>query len=305
MTPRQSAFLVLLAALWGASFLFLRLSVEELGPAVVTEGRVLVAALAVLALVAVRRERVELRSRARCFLVLGTFAAALPFALIAAAELELPASLASILNATPPLWSAVLAATLFGERFTPRLAAGLVLGVAGVALVVGLERVAVTSSFVLAVAAMLSTGVLYAAAGQFAARRMQGVAPATLVVGQHLAAAVVLLPLCLVLPVRHGPVVGPACAVLALGVLCTALAFLVYFRLIAEVGATRTLTVTFLVPVFGVLWAALFLGESIRPVQGLGALVLLGGVRLVTARPALAPTAAAAQTDPAAQATAA
>ncbi len=284
MTPRQVASLVVLAAIWGSSFLFIRIAVDELGPAALTEARVLLAAVPVAAFVLVRGGRLALRERWRDFLVLGTFAAALPFGLIALAELELPASLASILNATPPIWSAVIAALLFGERFTPRLAAGLGLALGGVALVVGLAPVDVDIPFVLAALAMLVSGVLYGAMALFSARRMKGVAPLRLVVGQHAAAAVVLLPAVALVPVREAPEVGEWGAVLALGLICTALAFVLYFRLIAEVGATRTLTVTFLVPVFGVLWGAVFLGEELRPAQGLGALVLLAGVWLVVRR---------------------
>lgn len=284
MTARQAASLVILAAIWGSSFLFIRIAVDELGPAVLTEARVLLAAAAVAAFVLLRRGALGLRERAPDYLLLGTFAAALPFGLIALAELELPASLASILNATPPIWAAVIAALLFGERFTPRLAAGLALALGGVALVVGLAPVDVDVPFVLATLAMLASGVLYGAMGHFSARRMRGVAPLSLVVGQHAAAAVVLLPAVALVPVREAPAVGEWGAVLALGLVCTALAFVLYFRLIAEVGATRTLTVTFLVPVFGVLWGALFLGEELRPAQGLGALVLLAGVRLVVGR---------------------
>jgi len=284
MTPRQALSLVLLAAIWGSSFLFIRIAVDELGPAVLTEARVLLAAVPVAAFVLLRGGRLGLRERARDFLVLGTFAAALPFGLIALAELELPASLASILNATPPIWAAVIAAALFGEPFTARLAAGLGLALAGVALVVGLAPVDVDLPFVLAALAMLASGLLYGAMGHFSARRMKGVAPLSLVVGQHAAAAVVLLPAVALMPVREAPRVGEWGAVLALGLLCTALAFVLYFRLIAEVGATRTLTVTFLVPVFGVLWGAVFLGEELRAPQGLGALVLLAGVFLVVRR---------------------
>jgi drug/metabolite transporter (DMT)-like permease len=284
MTPRQAASLVVLAAIWGSSFLFIRIAVDELGPAVLTEARVLLAAVPVAAFVLLGGGRLALRERWRDFLLLGTFAAALPFGLIAVAELELPASLASILNSTPPIWSAVIAALFFGERFTPRLAAGLGLALGGVALVVGLAPVDVDLPFVLAALAMLVSGVLYGAMGLFSARRMKGVAPLRLVVGQHAAAAVVLLPAVALFPVREAPDVGEWGAVLALGLLCTALAFVLYFRLIAAVGATRTLTVTFLVPVFGVFWGAVFLGEELRPAQGLGALVLLAGVWLVVRR---------------------
>ncbi len=284
MTPRQAASLVLLAAILGTSFLFIRIAVEELGPAALTEARVLLAAAVVAAYVLLLRGALGLRERSRDYLVLGTFAAALPFGLIAAAELELPASLASILNATPPIWAAVIAALLFGERFTARLAGGLALALGGVALVVAWRPL--TLMFLSSLRPWRCSPPARSTArwGTSSARRMRGVAPLSLVAGQHAAAAVVLLPVVALVPVREAPEVGEWGAVLALGLVCTALAFVLYFRLIAEVGATRTLTVTFLVPVFGVLWGALFLGEELRPAQGVGALVLLAGVRLVVAR---------------------
>src|SRR5215510_5463159 len=139
MTPRQVAMLLALAALWGASFLFMRVAVPELGPVVLADGRVAIAGIALLAYAMVIGARPALRARWRDYLVLGAVNAALPFALLAAAELEIEASLAAVLNAMAPMCGAIVGAVWLGRRVTPAAATGLVLGVCGVALVVGLS----------------------------------------------------------------------------------------------------------------------------------------------------------------------
>ncbi len=218
----------------------------------------------------------------REWLVLGAVNAALPFVLIAAAELTIPASLAAIINATAPLFSAVIAVAFLGTSLTARQALGLALGIAGVALVVGLAPVPGTLTTVLAVAASLGAAAAYGAGAHLVKLRFGGVAPMTLAIGQQVAAAAVALPFLAAVPPRHAPGAGPVAAVLVLGVVCTGLAYLLYFRLIEELGAMPALTVTYLVPVFGVLWGALFRDEHVTPGMVAGAAVVLAGVLLVT-----------------------
>jgi drug/metabolite transporter (DMT)-like permease len=214
--------------------------------------------------------------------VLGALNAAAPFTLIALAELELSASMAAVLNAATPLFAALVAATWLGERITPLRAAGLTGGILGVAIVVGLAPVRIDAAYLAAVAASLLAAVAYAVGGHFVKRRFSTEAPATLALGQQLAAAAVLLPFLAAAPPSRAPTVGVALAILALALVCTALAYLLYFRLIIEVGATSGLTVTFLVPVFGVAWAALFLGEQIHAGTLLGGSIVLLSVGAVT-----------------------
>ncbi|MEU6073479.1 DMT family transporter [Micromonospora sp. NPDC047074] len=273
--------LIVVAALWGASFLFIRVAVHDLGPVALIEARVGLAGLALLAVVAMLRRRPAWRDRRR-YLILGALSAAAPFTLIAVAELHITASLASILNATTPLFSLLLSVAWLGEPLTPRRLLGVLLGVLGVGVLVGLGPVRVDPALVAAVAASLLAALLYAAGGIYAKLHFVDTAPMTVATGQQLAAAVLLLIPTLLLPPPRVPDLPVAAAVLALALACTALGFALFYRLVARLGPTGALSVTFLVPVFGSAWGALFLDEEVTPGTGLGLLIVLGGVALVT-----------------------
>jgi len=276
--------LLVLAAVWGASFLFIAMSVGDLGPVGVSEGRVVLAVAGLTAYAAALRRLPALRARWRGYLVLGAVNAALPFVLISAAEETIPASLAAIVNATAPLFSALGAALWLAEPMNRRTAMGLGLGVAGVALVVGLAPIRLSGSTLLAVGASLGAAAAYALGGHVVKLRFAGETPLALAIGQQAAALLLLAPFLAVVPPRHDPSSSTVWAIAGLGLVCTALAYLLYFRLIAELGATSALTVTYLVPVFGVLWAALFRGENVTGGMILGAAIVLAGVLMVTRR---------------------
>jgi drug/metabolite transporter (DMT)-like permease len=285
MTLRQLAMLLGLAALWGASFLFMRVAVPAFGPVVLADARVAVAGAALLAYAAVIGARPALRARWRDYLLLGTINAALPFTLLAAAELEIEASLAAVLNAMAPLFGALVAAVWLGERVTLAAKAGLVLGVAGVALVVGLSPFTLDLPFILAVLACLAAAFAYGVGANLVRARFVGEPPLSLAIGQQLAAAVVLLPLLPVVAPREPPDAVDVACLIALALGSTGIAYLLYFRLLAELGATGGMTVIFVVPVFGVLWGALFLDEAIHLATVVGGGVILLSVWLITRTP--------------------
>jgi len=271
--------LLALAAVWGASFLFIRVAVDDLGPVALADGRLLLAAAALAPFVARgARRRVALRR----YLLVGAINAALPFTLIALAETRIDASLAAILNASTPLFSAVVAAAVGDEPFTARRAAGLALGIGGVGLVVGLAHVRADLAFFGAAACSLAAALCYALGTTYVRHAMAGEPPATLALFQQLAAGAILLPVVAAVPPPHAPDAGDLGALAGLAVLSTSLAYLLYFRLVTEVGPTSTLTVTFLVPVFGVLWATLFLGEHVGVGTLGGAALILVSVAFVT-----------------------
>ena len=289
MTARQLAMLLSLAALWGASFLFMRVAVPEFGPVVLSDGRVAVAGLALLAFASAIGAKPALRARWRDYALLGTINAALPFSLLSAAELEIEASLAAVLNAMAPLCGALVAAVWLGQRISLAAKAGLVLGVTGVALVVGLSPFTIDLPFVLAVVACLGAAFAYGIGANLVRERFAGEPPLSMAIGQQLAAAVVLLPLVPVVPVRETPGLVDVACLLALALGSTGVAYLLYFRLLAELGATGGMTVIFVVPVFGVLWGALFLDEAIHLSTVLGGAVILLSVWLITRTPAAPP----------------
>jgi len=286
MTPRQLAMLLSLAALWGASFLFMRVAVPSFGPIVLADARVALAGVILLGYATAIGARPVLRERWRDYLLLGSINAALPFSLLAAAQLEIEASLAAVLNAMAPLFGALVAAVWLGERVTFAAKAGLVLGVVGVTLVVGLSPFTIDVTFVLAVLACLAAAFAYGIGANIVRVRFAGEPPLSMAIGQQLAAAVVLLPLIPAMPVRATPDTIDVLCVLALALGSTGIAYLLYFRLLRELGATGGMTVIFVVPVFGVLWGALFLDERIHLGTVLGGAVILLSVWLITRTPA-------------------
>src|SRR4051812_2131916 len=218
MTLRQTRMLLALAALWGASFLFIRVAVDTLGPVALADARLLLAALALVPLIPLVGLAARRRAPWRRYLLLGAVNAALPFTLIAAAETRLDASLAAILNASTPLFAALVAAVVGDEAMTARRALGLVFGVGGVALVVGLAHVDADLGFFLAAGASLLAALCYAIGTTYAKHAMTGEPPATIAYGQLLAAGIVLAPLVAAVPPRHAPTGGDLAALTALAV---------------------------------------------------------------------------------------
>jgi drug/metabolite transporter (DMT)-like permease len=286
MRAGDVARLLALAALWGGSFLFMRVAVVPLGPIATAELRVLFAAAALLVWLGIARIGLGWRDHWRLYLVVGAINSAAPFALYAFSALHLPVSYLVVLNATTPFFGAMVAAAWLGERFTGRAALGLVAGVGGVAMLVGLGPVLPTAPVAWAIAASLLAALCYAIAAAYLKRRTHAPVPAAVATGSQIAATIALLPLLTVAPAAAWPSSGEWLAVILLGVLCTALPYLLYFRLLADVGATRALTVTFLIPAFGMLWGAVFLGETITGTMAAGCGLVLVGTALILWRPA-------------------
>jgi drug/metabolite transporter (DMT)-like permease len=251
MNLRETTALVLLGAVWGGSFLFIRISVPALGPLPLMAARVLIAGAILWCVFAALRQPLPLSDHAGGLLVLGSVNAALPFTRIGWAELHLTASLASLLNATVPLFTTLASVFWLQEQLTPRRATGLLVGMVGVGVLVGWNPAAPTGR------GLLSVGAMLLAAG-----------------------TLLLLPGLWTLPTRTPP--QPTLwALLSLAVLSTALAYLLYFYLIGRIGPTRTNSVAFLVPVFGMAWGAAFLGEPITRGMLGGLVCILLGLFLV------------------------
>jgi drug/metabolite transporter (DMT)-like permease len=278
--------MLLLAALWGASFLFMRLGAGEFGPVPLSGLRVAGATLFLLPLLALRGQTAALRAQWRAIAVVGVVNSALPFLLFSMAALAISAGLSSILNATSPLWGALVAWLWLGDRPTRDRLVGLVVGFAGVA---GLawDRASFKPgehgvSPALAVGACLLATVCYGFGANFAKRHLSGVPSLAVATGSQAAASIVLaLPTAALWPTTlPGGRAWASLAALAIG--CTGVAYILYFRLIDRLGAARAITVTFLIPVFGVLWGALFLRETLTPSMAAGCAVILVGTALVT-----------------------
>lgn len=276
MTAADAARLISLAAIWGASFLFIRIAAPVIGPVATADLRMLIAGAALVIYYTVTGFDAQWRLRWREYLAIGALNSAAPFLLYAYAALELSVGLLAVLNATSPMWAALLGAVALREPLTIKRLAGLAAGMAGVAIVSGPEA----STRWLSIAAALGAALCYALTGIALKRWGQGGTARGMAVGTQLAGGVLLLPLLAIAPPAN-VTPGVAGAMLALGVVCGAVAYVLYFRLIADIGATGALTVTYLIPLFGVLWGALALGEALTAARVLGALVVSVGTVLV------------------------
>lgn len=282
MNRRLLAEFVLLAALWGSSFLFMRLGAVEFGPWSTAGMRVMVAALVLLPVLILRGQWADFRRHAGPILLAGSLNAGLPFALYAYALLSIPTGLTAILNATTPLFGALVAWFWLNERPGLARALGLGLGFLGVLLLSWDKAQFHAGGTGWAVLACLGATFCYGVAASYTKKRLMGVPSLAMACGNLIGASLFLaVPTFWFWP-DHSPSLQAWGAILAAGVLCSALAFILFFHLIEQAGPSKTLTVTFLIPVFALLYGALLLGEHITLHMALGGVVILVGVAFAT-----------------------
>jgi drug/metabolite transporter (DMT)-like permease len=280
MSPADLARLVALAALWGGSFAFIRVAAPVVGPLWLAESRVALAFMVLIVIALSRGNVPALRERWRDFVIIGVINSALPFALFCFAGQHIAASTAAILNATSPFFGALAAALWLKDPLPLPKLLGMALGLAGVVLLVGWRPEPMTGLALAAVLACLAAAMCYGIASVYAKLRMTAVPSFSTALYSQLAAAIVLAPILPFAPM-NGPITPIVAAnVFALAVGSTAIAYLLYFKLIANIGPARALSVTFLIPLFGVLWGYLFLGEPLTVNMLLGGSLILGGTWL-------------------------
>ena len=274
--------LVLLAALWGASFLFMRMGASDFGPVPLIELRVLIAGLFLLPWLVRSPDQQQLWQHKTGLLVLGAAGSAIPFTLIAYSTLFLSSGFASILNATTPIFGAMVGAACYQHRFSPVQMIGLVIGFSGVILLVWGDTSVPTEGGLLAVMAGLGASLSYGIAANYSKAKMNSVNPLVNSCGSQIAAALILLPFALATWPAVMPPLASWLAVLVLGVLCTGFAFLLYFRLITRIGPHKTITVTYLIPAFAMVWGAIYLDETVSLTMIFACLIILLGTALST-----------------------
>lgn len=282
MTLRDMIDMLLLAALWGMSFLFMRIAGPEFGAVALVGVRVAVAALFLLPILLLRGDLAELRANWGRTAVLGAFNSALPFILFVYSTFYITGGFSAILNATAPLWAALIAWIWLSDRLTASQGTGLVVGFAGVYLLVW-DKVSFTiSGTLLAILAAIIASASYGFAANMAIRYARDVKPLVLATGSQLAATVLVLPGAL-LTWPDAPVSPPAwAAALSMGVGSTGLAYILYFRLIANIGASRAIAVTYLVPAFAMFFGAVFINEIVTLTMLVGCAIILLGTSLAT-----------------------
>lgn len=277
-----SAFrLLLLSMIWGSSFVFYKIAIADMAPTLVAALRVAIGALFLASLFAITRKQTQVAKRWKLISAIALFASALPFTLVAYASMTVSASVLVIINATAPIWAALVALVWTRAVPSPLTLLGLLLGLAGVAIIVGMDNNNLAAQGTgLGIAAALGAAACYGIATNMAKQLGSDIDPLTNAFGCLLLGSFILLPFVPFNLPEQMPAIGSWLAVLGVGVLCSGVAYLLYFRLVMDIGPTSALTVTFLTPVFGVLWGYLFLGETVGWHTLIGGMVVLAGTGL-------------------------
>jgi drug/metabolite transporter (DMT)-like permease len=291
MTGFEWILLLALSILWGGSFFFVGVAVKDLPPLTIVVCRVALAAI-VLHLV-IRMMRVNLPATKQvwgAFFGMGLLNNVIPFTLIVWGQTHIASGVASILNASAPLFTVIVAHSLTAdEKMTGGRLIGVLIGLIGVAVMIGSAALQSLGVNVIAQLACLGAAISYAFAGVFGRRfKAMGIAPMATATGQVTASSVILLPLMLVVDqpwTLPSPSVNTIAALLGLAILSTAIAYILYFRILATAGATNLLLVTFLIPVSAILLGILVLGETLQVKHVLGMLLIGLGLAAIDGRP--------------------
>lgn len=284
-TTRDMFELLLLSGIWGSSFLFLRIASPVFGPVFLIEMRVLSALAVLLPLCLYLGKQNDIINNWRNILFLSLTNMSVPFCLLAFATLSITAGLASVLNATVPFFAALFAFIFWSQRLSKMAVLGMVIGFVGViVLVLDPSSASPISGNLIAILAAILACSLYGLAANITAQRLQGISGVAVTTGSLLMASICLAPFA----IWQRPEVMPTgpiwLSVIALGVLCTGFAYVLFYRLLTRIGPHKTLSTTFLLPVFSILWGKLFLAESITLFMVIGGILILLGVGFTTER---------------------
>ena len=276
MKPIDLARLFLLAALWGSSYLFIRIAAPILGVFLTMSLRVVLAAIFLVTYATIKQQSFHFQQNWKSYLLLGLLNNVIPFILIASSVVNLNASISAVLNATTPLFTAIVSAVWIKERLDRRKIVGLLLGMIGVAILVGWSPLALSLPIVVGGIFALIAAFSYGVAAVYARRVFIGNRPTDTATGQLIGSSILLFPFGFISAPSQIPSLKLFLTVTMLALACTAIAYLLYFQLIASAGATRAATVTFLIPIFSLFFGKVLLGEPINSglMTGLGVILL-------------------------------
>ena len=283
MTRSATFELMLLAAIWGASFMFMRIGSPEFGPIVFMALRTSIAALFLLPLLFIRKQARACRGYYRHIFIVGLFNTAIPFLFYGYATLSLSAGVSSILNATTPMFGAIVAYLWLKDKMSKTAMVGLIIGFIGVYLLV-FDKLqgGSNNTSVWPVLFVLGATLCYGISANYTKKYLSAVSPLALAAGSQISGSMVLVPLSLFFLPQSMPSQQAIWSAILLGVVCTGIAYILFFRLISQIGPAKTMSVTYLIPAFGVFWGWLILSEAFNLSMLLGCSFILLGVGLTT-----------------------
>lgn len=277
--------MITLSAIWGGSFIFMRVLAPVFGAVGTAALRLLIAGVFLMMVFKVSNYKILWKRDWKILFIIGVINSAIPFSSFAFAALYIPASISVVINSMTPMFGSLFAALILGEKLTMQKGMGLVLGTTGVIIISGSKALPVTMEAYLAIAACVLATICYGLAGALIKKYANKIETKALAGGSQIFAGLSLLPILLVTGVSQPVTVNVGMLMIVFAILCSAIAYLIYFHLIKEMGPTSALSVTFLMPVFGILWGKLILNEVIYSQMLVGAVVILMGTYLVVRKP--------------------
>lgn len=282
MTIRPVIELPILAAIWGASFLFMKIGGPEFGPVLFMAMRTFIASLLLIVILIYKKQFLLLTRHKKNIFIVGLMNTAIPFVLFGWATLTLSAGSTSVLNATTPMFGAIVAVIWLKDKLHLSAILGLIIGFIGVYFLMFDKLNMPNSTVVLPMFAVMLASLFYGISANYTKKYLSNVKPLVLAAGSQISASLVLLPLSLFFLPEVMPNTEAINAVIVLGIVCTGFAYIIFFRLISALGPTKAISVTYLIPVFGLFWGAIFLQEKITSTMLFGCLLILLGVALTT-----------------------
>ena len=284
MTISSYFRLIVLSAIWGSSFLFMRILAPVLGAVVTANLRILIAGLALVIYFTLLRVNLNWKRDFKFYALIGVINSAIPFSLYAYGAKYIPASYEVILNSTAPIFGFIFSVLILKEKIIWKQILGMVISMIGIIIVVNPQNNNLTLEFILSIFACLLAALLYGFSATLIKKYGKEVSPKGIASGSQLIAAMIFIPISLTqMPVNFLSLFNYKIifALFALALMCSSVAYLLYYRLIVDIGATKALSVTFLMPIFGILWGYLFLNEAITLAMILGTVLILIGTYLV------------------------
>ncbi len=276
--------LITLAAIWGSSFIFMRVLAPALGPVVTTDMRLLIAGIVLTLFLRLKNQPLELAKNLKRYVIIGLLNSGIPFLLFSFAALHLPSSISVIINSLTPLFGVFFSILWLNETITAKKISGIALGIIGVIIIRGSGNLELTPMTTIAMAACVLATMLYGLASTYVKLHAKDIAPAAMATGSQLVAGVLFLPLIYFFPIRVELNLQIALTTIVFSVLCSAIAYVIFYRLLNNLGTTKALSVTFLIPVFGFIWGYIFLQEEITLIMIIGSLFVLSGIYFVTGK---------------------
>jgi drug/metabolite transporter (DMT)-like permease len=276
--------LITLSAIWGSSFIFMRVLAPALGPVVTADMRLLIAGLVLTLYLRIRNQRLELLKNLKQYIIIGLLNSGIPFLLFSFAALYLPSSISVIINSLTPLFGVFFSILWLDEKITAKKISGIALGIIGVIVIRGSGNLELTPMTTIAMSACVLATMLYGLASTYVKVYARDIPPSAIATGSQLVAGVLFLPLIYFFPIRVELNLQIALTTIAFSVLCSAIAYVIFYRLLNNLGTTKALSVTFLIPVFGFIWGYIFLREEITIIMVIGSFFVLSGIYFVTGK---------------------